>query len=318
MQSRTEIDIDELSEGLRGLRLSTPVQQQAMDRSLAQHGQLTAVLANREGKRLELVDGFKRLRAARTLRWATVQVHVLTLEPAEAKLHMMHSNAGNTLSDIEQAWLIRSLYRDDGLTQPRIAQLFGRHKSWVNRRLLLAEGLSDEVQADLRLGLITATAARQLARLPRGNQARLAELVARRGLTSRQTEKLVDDWLAAPDERQRQRVTETAGKLAGGGLASRPTVARSTCEWMVEDIDQMVRRAGRLQARLLDRPLASHGAGPAELIAEQLCRLQPVLAALGLTIQQALGASQHQVLLGRAMDLQHSQESHRNAPHTMA
>ncbi|RLB58590.1 MAG: hypothetical protein DRI90_16565 [Deltaproteobacteria bacterium] len=318
MQSSTEIGIDELDEGLRGLRLSTPVQQQAMDRSLAQHGQLTAVLANREGKRLELVDGFKRLHAARTLRWATVQVHVLTLEPAEAKLHMVHSNAGNTLSDIEQAWLIRSLYRDDGLTQPRIAQLFRRHKSWVNRRLLLAEGLSDEVQADLRLGLVTATAARQLARLPRGNQAKLAELVARRGLTSRQTDKLVDDWLAAPDERQRQRVTETAGKLGGGGgLASRRMVARSACEWMVEDIDQMMRRAGRLQARLLDRPLASHGAGAAELIAEQLCRLQSVLAALGPTIQQALGAS-GQVLLGRAMAPQHGQESHRNAPHTVA
>ncbi len=295
MQGPCEIGVDELSERLRKLRLSTPAQQQAMERSLRAHGQLTAVLANREGQRLEVIDGFKRLRAARALHWETVQVHLLTLPPAETKLRMVHSNAGSTLSDIEQAWLIRSLYREDGLSQPRIAQLFGRHKSWVSRRLLLAEGLGDEVQADLRLGLISGTAARQLSRLPRGNQAELAALVAQRGLTSRQSEKLVEDWLAALNDRQRQQVLETAGKQAAGRSTPRTAAARSVCEWMVEDIEQMVRRAGRLQARLLDRPLGSHGVGPAELVGQRLRRLTPVLAALGETIERALDGRQQEV-----------------------
>ena len=65
---------------------------------------------------------------------------------------------------------MRSLYRDDRLTQPQIAQLLGRDKSWVCRRLVLAEGLADGVEASVRLGLLSATAARDVARLPRGNQ----------------------------------------------------------------------------------------------------------------------------------------------------
>lgn len=52
------------------------------------------------------------------------------------------------MTELEEAWLIRSLHREEGWPQVEIARWFGRHKSWVNRRLLLAEGLADEVQAD--------------------------------------------------------------------------------------------------------------------------------------------------------------------------
>jgi len=44
---------------------------------------------------------------------------------------LWQSNARQALSDLEEAWLVRALYRDDRLTQPQIAQLLGRHKSWV-------------------------------------------------------------------------------------------------------------------------------------------------------------------------------------------
>ena len=78
----------------------------------------------------------------------------------------------------------------------------GHDKSWVNRRIALAEALSAELQADLRLGLVDATTGRELARLPRGNQREVAAAVKRRGLSTRQTQTLVEAWLAAPtDER---------------------------------------------------------------------------------------------------------------------
>ena len=59
------------------------------------------------------------------------------------------------------------MYRDDRLTQPQIGQLLGRDKSWVCRRLVLAKGLAESVAADVRLGLVSATAAREVGRLPR-------------------------------------------------------------------------------------------------------------------------------------------------------
>ena len=52
----------------------------------------------------------------------------------------------------------------------------------------------------MRLGLISATVARELVRLPRGNQDAVAQVVARRGLTTRQTSRLVDTLLATPQD----------------------------------------------------------------------------------------------------------------------
>ena len=40
-----------------------------------------------------------------------------------------------TIADIESALVIRSLYREDNLSQVEIAALLNRHKSYVCRRL---------------------------------------------------------------------------------------------------------------------------------------------------------------------------------------
>jgi hypothetical protein len=57
----------------------------------------------------------------------------------------------------------------------------------VCRRLALAEGLSDELTANVRLGLVPARTAVELARLPRGNQDVVTVVVTQRGLTTHQT-----------------------------------------------------------------------------------------------------------------------------------
>lgn len=142
--SASELGVHELGETLASVRLSTPESDQAMQRSLAQWGQLTPLQAYRADTRVELFDGLKRLRAARTLGWPKLRVEVHALDAAGAKVRLVGCNAAAGLSDLEEAWLVRSLYRDDHLSQPQIAMLLGRHKSWVCRRLTLAEGLCDE------------------------------------------------------------------------------------------------------------------------------------------------------------------------------
>ena len=59
------------------------------------------------------------------------------------------------------------------------AELLGRHKSWVCRRLALLERLGEEAREDLRLGLLTPTAARSLVRLPVGNQVAVLTCIRR-------------------------------------------------------------------------------------------------------------------------------------------
>jgi len=127
--------------------------QQQMQRSLSRLGQLTPVHAYRAGSTLEIFDGLKRARAAAELSWPTLRVHVHGLDAPGAKVALLLCNQTSALCELEEAWLVRSLYREDRLTQPEIAQLLCRHKSWVCRRLAMAEELSDGVTASVRLGL---------------------------------------------------------------------------------------------------------------------------------------------------------------------
>src|SRR4030042_986974 len=99
---------------------------------------------------------------------------------------------------MEEALVVQSLYREDGLTQVEIATLLGRDKSWVSRRISLIERLSEEVQEDLRLGLISVITGRDLAKLPRGNQKEAVDALLKRRYTTREAAKLIGYLLSRP------------------------------------------------------------------------------------------------------------------------
>jgi len=145
-----EVEPGELGEALSAVRLCAPEAQQQMQRSLSRLGQLTPVQAYRVESRLETFDGLKRLRAARLLSWPKLRVEVHALDSVGAKVRLLLCNRAGGLSELEEAWLVRSLYRDDKLNQGQIARLRGRvDKSWVCRRLALAEDLSDGLTANV-------------------------------------------------------------------------------------------------------------------------------------------------------------------------
>ncbi|MHB8874341.1 MAG: ParB/RepB/Spo0J family partition protein [Myxococcaceae bacterium] len=279
----------ELGETLAPVRLCSPEAQQEMQLSLAKLGQLTPVQVYRSGRGLELFDGFKRLRAARELSWPKLRAEVHALDAAGAKVRLLRCNAGAGLSDLEEAWLVKSLYREDQLTQPQIALLLARHKSWVCRRLMLAEGLCDGLTASVRLGLVSARAAVELARLPRGNQDAAAEVVARRGLTTRQTSRLVDALLAAPQEQWSKLLDQVVQPLAPAGLKG-GAPRRTPGEQLVADAWAMKRLAARLHARLLERSLTSLGEPACAVVSRELTELHATLLVLTATLDTRLCA----------------------------
>ena len=281
-----EVATAEVGEALCVVRLCAPEAQAQMRQSLTKLGQLTPVQVYREAGKLELIDGFKRLHAARAMSWPKLRAEVQQVDAAGAKVRLWRCNAGVGLTELEEAWLVRALYRDDKLTQPQIGQLLARHKSWVCRRLMLVESLSDAVTADVRLGLLSASAVRELARLPRGNQDAAAQVAANRGLTSRQTARLVDALLGA-GEPERRKLLETAGAL----VASAPTGSarhRTPAEHLAADAFAMKRLSVRLHTRLLERPLSSLGVAAAALAVRELRELRAALAALFLTLDERL------------------------------
>ena len=187
-----------LDERYASLRLGRPELVAAVRRSIQREGVLQPLVANLlpDGT-LALLDGFKRLRVVRELEHELVPVRIVQLSQEAALVAILTYNAPHSgLSELEEAWVIRSLVRECKLRQKQVAELVGRHKSWVCRRLLLAERLVDSVQQDMRLGLCSATVAREIVRLPRGNQAMLARVVREHGLTSRQCARLVEVCLS--------------------------------------------------------------------------------------------------------------------------
>jgi ParB-like chromosome segregation protein Spo0J len=140
------------------------------------------------------------VRVAEELGLKEVWAQVVKLDGAQAKAAILKCNQAQPgLCEIEEAWIVRSLIREQGLKQAQVGELLGRDKSWVCRRLRLAEALDPALQDDVRLGLLSATAARELARLPRGNQPRAAEAVREHQLTSRQSAQLIERLLATAD-----------------------------------------------------------------------------------------------------------------------
>lgn len=288
-------ELTTLGERLGALRLRRPDAERVLQQSLRRHGQLMAAVATpgADGG-LELLDGFKRLAACRALGWRELRVRVVQLEGAQAKAALAALNEAGGMTELEHGWLVRSLYRDDGLTQPQIGQLLGRHKSWVCRRLMLVEQLDEAVQTDVRLGLLAARTAVAVARLPRGNQQRAAEVVARRGLTTKQTEQLVAALLAASDGAERQRIVDTwsAGQAGPGGADRRTQPSSTPGVQIVTDIRQMIRVAGRLEGRLLERPLSSLGAEAESTVRLGLAELEPVLRLLQGAVEQSLSGKE--------------------------
>jgi ParB family transcriptional regulator, chromosome partitioning protein len=195
------VALAELGQRYRRYRLADPVAEEAMAGSLRRWGQLAPVVACVRDAQLELLDGFKRFAAAGQAGLSTLSVRVLEVDERTAKaaiLGLNHDQHGTR--ELEEAWIVQALVREDSLTQVEAAQLLGKHKSWVCRRLALLEKLSTAVKEDLRLGLLGPALARQLTRLPAGNQEALLAVSRRETLTAQEVSGLVELLQGASDE----------------------------------------------------------------------------------------------------------------------
>jgi ParB-like chromosome segregation protein Spo0J len=285
------VEIALLGERLAPLRLCDAAAVRSIRQSLERHGQLSALVLFPLCDQLEIIDGFKRVRAARALGWTTLDARIDDVGIIDAKLRVCELHDRRGLTELEEAWLVRSLYRDDHLGQPEIARRMNRHKSWVCRRLMLVESLEPAVQADVRLGLVAAHAAVALSRLPRCNQHAASTVVARRGLTVRQTELLVDEVLdlEGPDARTELLARRREGPRLVAQTGVPPRAVRNEADWMSADVAKVREIAARLEARLLATPLCAFTPAVAELLREALVRLCPVLRALDGVIGTVIG-----------------------------
>jgi ParB-like chromosome segregation protein Spo0J len=258
-----------------GYRLAAPEAEPAMMASLRQFGQLSPVVCCLREEVPCLLDGYRRLQAARRLEEIdTLDARFVKADDREAKAAIYRLNQmGRRIHVLEEAWIISALVREDGLSQQEVAELLGRHKSWVCRRLALLEKLDSQARQDLQLGLLSPSAARQLLRLPRGNQREVLECMRRESLSVVETGEVVDLLLASSTREQKEFVLEkprqALAQARGGPVRSwdpRLSTAGNRVvrklAWLLDNLAGMenwLRHRGRGELSLCDCTILSPG-----------------------------------------------------------
>jgi ParB-like chromosome segregation protein Spo0J len=137
------------------LRLAAPQLLRQLRGSVQREGirHPVVVSCSVEAARCVLLDGFKRVRVAEELGLKEVWAQVVPLDATQAKAAILKCNQAQPgLCEIEEAWIVRALIREQGLKQAQVGELLGRDKSWVCRRLRLAEALDPALQDDGHIG----------------------------------------------------------------------------------------------------------------------------------------------------------------------
>lgn len=165
------IPISTVLEGYATLRVANPKVESALAKSLSHLGQLSpVVVAPSYRGSCELLDGFKRIRILKRQGRTEILARRVPAEKASAQKSLMFTLHGTVhgLQELEEALIVKSLHREDGLSQVEIGILLLRHKSWVSRRIALLERLTEEVLEHLVLGLLPLSVGRVLCQLPKG------------------------------------------------------------------------------------------------------------------------------------------------------
>lgn len=165
------IPISSVLEGYAKLRVANPKVESALAKSLAHLGQLSpVVVAPSYRGTCELLDGFKRIRILKRQGRMEILARTVPAQKASAQKSLMFTLHGTVhgLRELEEALIVKSLHREDGLSQVEIGILLLRHKSWVSRRIALLERLTEEVLEHLVLGLLPLSVGRVLCQLPKG------------------------------------------------------------------------------------------------------------------------------------------------------
>jgi ParB-like chromosome segregation protein Spo0J len=273
------VPIEALGERYRCYRLPDADAEAAMARSLERYGQMAPIVVCLREDRPEVLDGFKRLMAARLLATTKVlSVRLLAADERAAKAAIYGLNqASRHTQELEEAWIVTALVREDGLSQLETAELLGRHKSWVCRRLALVERLAQEAREDLRLGLLTPTAARALVQLPAGNQAEVLACARRFGLSTAELRGVVELLRGAAGRSQAEYVLARPREAlalaqADGGRVHDPRLSVSGNR-VARQLAQLLEQLAWMENWLLQRGRAGLSLCEGNLLAERFAQL---------------------------------------------
>ena len=157
--------------------------------SIASRGLIQPIVVRPQGERYQIVAGERRWRAAQKARLHEVPVIIREFDDIETlEVALVENIQRQDLNSIEEAEAYKRLIDEYGHTQDALGKLVHKSRSHVANLLRLLD-LPERVRRMVATGELSMGHARAIA--AGEDPERLAEEVARRGLSVRETEKLV-------------------------------------------------------------------------------------------------------------------------------
>ena len=165
--------------------------------SIKNHGVMQPIVVRPlSGGRYEIIAGERRWRASQQAGLEKVPALVREVpDEAAIAMAMIENIQREDLNPIEEAVALQRLQQEFQLTQQQVADAVGKSRVSVSNLLRLI-ALPDEIKTLLAHGDLEMGHARALLGLPGDQQVEGARHVVARGLTVRQTEALVRQWLS--------------------------------------------------------------------------------------------------------------------------
>jgi ParB family transcriptional regulator, chromosome partitioning protein len=171
--------------------------------SIAAVGVVQPVIVRRADQGYELIAGERRWRAAQLAGFTVVPAIVRSASDVESlELALVENVVRQALNPVDEAFALKILLEDLGVTQEKLAARVGKSRSAIANKIRLLD-LPAPVQDSLASGVLSEGHGRALLGLTeRGEQLRLARRIGEKGLSVRQVEEEV---------RRRSEVTPRVG-----------------------------------------------------------------------------------------------------------
>ena len=173
--------------------------------SISKHGVIMPIIVNKSGDRYMIIAGERRFRASKIAGLKTVPVIIKNYNERQIKeISLIENLQREDLNPIEAATAMRSLMQDYGLTQEDLADRIGKSRPAIANTLRLLS-LSPEVVKLVSNGELSAGHARTLVSVPAEEQIKFALSTVKEGLSVRELERKVKDYLMPPEEKAKKK-----------------------------------------------------------------------------------------------------------------
>ena len=165
---------------------------QELTASVRQYGILQPILVKKEGQKYRIIAGERRFRAAKEAGLKEVPVLIRDYSGQQAaEIAIIENVQRSDLNPMEEAMAFQMLIDDYGLKQEEIAERVSKNRTTITNALRLLR-LSPAVRELVAAGSLSAGHARALVPVEDDDlQKELADQIIERGLSVRETEKLV-------------------------------------------------------------------------------------------------------------------------------